>query len=645
MRKFVWFCCLAVSCLGTAPHPALAQQQQPERPTDQARPPLVGPMARIAAQNVFNSNCASCHQNVKASADANDARVKAAPSTETLGQLTPEAIYAALTTGVMVQQAQNLTNDEKRMVAEFFGGRPLGSADAGDAKNMTNHCAANPAMGDPAAGPSWNGWGNGLANARFQDAKDAGLTPEQVSRLKLKWAFAFPVGVETYGQPTIVDNRVFLGDDNSFVYSLDAGTGCVYWSFRADAQVRTAVELGRIKVNARARNAAFFGDKKANIYAVDAQTGELIWRVNIEPRLLAHITGATVFYRGRLYAGVAGSEEIVSGDPHYPCCTYRGSLSSIDANTGKVMWKTYTIPDEPKPTKKNSMGTQLWAPAGASLWSAPTIDPKRHAIYVGTGNAFTEPAAKTSDAIMAFDLATGKVLWTYQALASDASPAGCNGNGPKGEQCPENVGPDWDFANSPILRALPEGKRVLVAAHKGGLVVAVDPDRHGALVWKEDLSQPNAGAAIQIMWGGAADAKNVYYPLKSGGVAALRLADGKRAWLALLEPSAENPGPGGRPRRGEDAAATAISGVIFSGGWDGVLHALSAADGHSLWEYNTAREYATINGVARQGRIDGSAGAGGGRRHALRWFGVCGHGERHAGQCAAGIFAGIGPWC
>ncbi|HYA16871.1 MAG TPA: PQQ-binding-like beta-propeller repeat protein, partial [Bryobacteraceae bacterium] len=257
---------------------------------------------------------------------------------------------------------------------------------------------------------------------------------------------------------------------------------------------------------------------------------------------------------------------------------------------------------------KNSLGTQLWAPAGASLWTAPTIDPKLHAVYVTTGNAFTGPAATTSDAIMAFDLTTGKVLWSFQALEGDASPQGCNGPGPKGEQCPENPGPDWDFANSPILRELPGDRRVLVAAHKGGLVVAVDPDHHGALVWKADLAEPNAGIAIQIMWGGAADKENVYYPLKSGGVAALHLADGKRAWLAPLEPSAENPGPGGRPRRGQDAAATAISGVILSGGWDGVLHALSTSDGHSLWQYNTAHEFATVNGIAGKG---GSLGAPG----------------------------------
>lgn len=605
-RRHVWLLCVAGFFFSFVI--SIARAQQAERP----QPPLVGPPARMAAQALFNRNCANCHQNVMASADQGS-REKSGPSTETLGQMTPEAIYAALTTGVMVQQAQNLTNDDKRMIAEFFGGRPLGSADAGDAKNMTNHCAANSAMGDPSAGVSWNGWGNDLSNTRFQPAKSAGLTADQVPRLRLKWAFGLAGGAETYGQPAIVDNRLFFGDYNGFVYSLNATTGCVFWSFHADAQVRTAIVIGRLRGKGHAKYAAYFGDKKANIYAVDARTGELLWKVNIEPRQLAHITGATVLYGGRLYAGVAGSEEITSGDPHYPCCTYRGSLSALDANTGKLIWKTYTIPQEPKPTKKNSLGTQLWAPAGASIWTTPTIDPKRHAIYVTTGNAFTEPAAKTSDAIMAFDLATGKTLWSYQALENDASPAGCQGNAPKGEQCPEVVGPDWDFANSPILRTLPNGKRILVAAHKGGGVVAVDPDRKGALVWKADLSDPKAvagpgGGPIQIMWGGAADEQNVYYPLKSGGVAALRLLDGKRVWLAPLEPAAGSSAPGGRPRRGQDAAATAIPGAVFSGGWDGVLHALSTADGRSLWEFNTAREYTTVNGVPAKG---GSLGAPG----------------------------------
>ncbi|HUA02166.1 MAG TPA: PQQ-binding-like beta-propeller repeat protein [Candidatus Aquilonibacter sp.] len=597
-----------LACLVLFPATQRAQQSQPSPQTQQVpAPPLVGPPARIAAQGLFNSYCASCHQNVMASA-AGVLGPKSAPSTETLGQMTPEAIYAALTAGAMVGQARNLTNDQKRMIAEFFGGRPLGSADAGDAKNMAGHCRSNPPLADPSAEPSWNGWGNGPANTRFQPAAAAQLSAGQVPSLKLKWAFGIPDGAETYGQPAIVSGRVFFGDYNGFVYSLDAATGCVYWSFHADAQVRTAIVVGRVKGNGSAKYAAYFGDKKANVYAVDTQTGKLLWRVNPEPRLLEHVTGGAALYEGRVFVGVAGSEEMTSMDPHYPCCTYRGSLSALDAGTGKIIWKTYTIADAARPTKKNSLGTQLWGPAGASIWTTPTIDPQRNAVYVGTGNAFSGAAAKTSDAIVAFDIKTGKIVWSYQALANDVSPAGCNGNGPRGEQCPENPGPDWDFGNSPILETLPGGQRLLVAAHKGGLVVAIDPDRGGALVWKTDLAEPDAGDAIQVMWGGASDGENVYYSLKSGGVAAVRLADGKRVWTARIDPAVIPSEAGKRVRRGLEAAVTGIPGVVFAGGWDGVLHALSAEDGHVLWEFQTVRDYTTVNGVAAHG---GSLGAPG----------------------------------
>ncbi len=233
-----------------------------------------------------------------------------------------------------------------------------------------------------------------------------------------------PAGAETYGQPTIAAGRLFVGDDNSFVYALDASTGCVYWSFQAEAQVRTAIAIGPVTGRGATKFAAYFGDRKGNTYAVDAHNGELLWKINTEPRVLSHMTGSPIVYDGRVYVGIAGSEEVASGDPHYPCCTYRGSLSALDSSTGKVIWKSYTIPEEPKPTKKNSLGTQLWGPAGASIWSTPTIDTKLKAIYVSTGNAFTEPAAKTSDAIVAFDLATGKMLWWYQGVENDASPQG-----------------------------------------------------------------------------------------------------------------------------------------------------------------------------------------------------------------------------
>ena len=270
-----------------------------------------------------------------------------------------------------------------------------------------------------------------------------------MTKLKLKWAFGLPGGAETYGQPTIVDGRLFMGDDNSFVYSLNAASGCVYWSFHAEAQVRTAMVIGPVSGRGSAKYRHVFRRPQRQIYAVDAHSGELLWKINADRRVLSHITGSPIFYDGRVYVGVAGSEEVASGDPHYPCCTYRGNLSAIDANTGKVIWKSYTIPEEPKPTKKNSLGTQLWAPAGASIWSAPTIDTKLRAIYVSTGNAFTEPAAKTSDAIVAFDMAPGRCCGGIRALRTMRRRRAAEAAARRANNAPSNPGP---IGISPIRR-------------------------------------------------------------------------------------------------------------------------------------------------------------------------------------------------
>jgi polyvinyl alcohol dehydrogenase (cytochrome) len=608
--KCARFACAVVLLLLLPVFTASARQGAAQQPTRPPERQLVGPPERIAAEAVFNQHCASCHQNAKANVKVAPQAGRPAPNTEVLGQMTTEAIYAALTTGVMIQQGQALTNDQKRMIAEFFGGHPLGSADAGEASHMANRCSSNLPMGDLSASPSWNGWGNDLDNSRYQPAAAAGLTPEQVPHLKLKWAFGIPYGAETSGQPSLIDGRVFFGEDTAFVYSVSAATGCVYWSYHAEAQIRTAALIARIHHGGHSVDAVFYGDKRANVYALDARSGALLWKRNLSKRLLSHITGAPVFYKGRLYVGLAGSEELVSSDPHYPCCTYRGSLWSLDADTGKTIWRTYTIPEAPKPTKKNSIGTQLWAPAGASIWDAVTIDPKLQAIYVGIGNAFTEPAAKLSDSIAAFDMKTGRLLWSYQGVHNDASPGGCFGPEPRGAECPKVEGPDWDFGDSPILRTLPNGRRVLVDAHKGGIVVALDPDHHGKLLWTADLSagRPGGPIQVQILWGGAADDQNAYYPMQGGDVAAVRLSDGKIMWRVPIKPSDAQLDARGRPRTGLEAAVTVIPGVVFAGGWDGVLRALSTTDGHELWQYDTARDYSTVNGVDAHG---GSLGAPG----------------------------------
>lgn len=458
-------------------------------------------------------------------------------------------------------------------------------------------CASNPPLGDLAAKPAWSGWGADVQNSRFQPAKDAGLPRDQVSRLKLKWAFGIPDAKSVIGQPMIAGGRVFISGDTRQVYSLDAATGCQYWSFKAEDDVRNSPTIGPGRSG---HSSLYFGDLKGNVYAVDAANGELLWKIAADSHPKTRITASPKLYEGRLYIGVSSLEEVGSADLGYPCCTFRGSVLALDANTGKQIWKTYTIAEAAKPTHKNSKGTQLWGPAGGGVWNSPTIDVKRHALYVGTGDAYTDPAAKNTDSIMALDLTSGKVLWSVQDLGGDAWIVGCDVT-PKPENCPASMGPDHDFGASPILKNLPNGKSVLIAGQKSGTVWAHDPDRKGAVIWKVETAEKAAGFAGQIVWGGAADDQNAYFGLSSGGVVALSLADGARKWFAPLEPAT------GRAR-GRESAISVIPGVVISTGWDGVVRALASADGSVLWEYDTAKSFETVNKVAAKGGSMGGPG-------------------------------------
>ena len=235
----------------------------------------------------------------------------------------------------------------------------------------------------------WNGWGFDRGNSRFQTSP--GLTAADTPKLTLKWAFGFPNGNSAYGQPAVAGGRVFVGADTGFVYSLDASSGCIHWSFRANAGVRTAISIG--SGNAAHRFLAYFGDVKANVYAVDAQTGRRVWQQRIDTHPVARVTGAPTLVDGRLYVPLSSLEESGAGNPSYPCCTFRGGVAAYDAVSGRRVWKSYTIPQEPIPVKQTSKGTQFWGPAGAGVWSAPTIDLKRRVVYVATGNGYTQPAA------------------------------------------------------------------------------------------------------------------------------------------------------------------------------------------------------------------------------------------------------------
>ncbi|MCW5968590.1 MAG: PQQ-binding-like beta-propeller repeat protein [Blastocatellales bacterium] len=541
---------------------------------------------------IYKQRCAVCHDNPQ----------DRIPPLFLIRRRSAEDVIQTLTSGSMRQQAAGLSADQIRSLAVHLTGKTPGPPIT--ANMEANRCTDAGAPIDLNA-QQWNGWGRDLDNSRFQPKP--GIRAEDAPRLKVKWAFAHPGPMAT-GQPTVIGDRMFLTTEMGQLFSLNAKTGCTYWTMNAGAAVRAAMSVGRLPAGSKAKFALYFGDEKSFVQALDAMTGEVLWKTKIETHFLSRVTGAPVLYRNRIYVPVSSFEETAGRDNKYECCTFRGSLVALDAVTGKIIWKSFTVQNPPQPFKKNSAGTQMYGPAGGAIWSAPTIDVKRRAIYVGTGNSYTDVDTGETDAIMAFDMATGKVRWVNQATPKDNFLVGCRQPGVG--NCPDQGGPDHDFGSSPVLRTLPNGKQVILGGQKSGVMWAFDPDNKGKTLWSVKLGQ--GGALGGIEWGFAADAENVYVPMadvsgpaRKPGITALKIATGEQLWTV---PAPKAPCSWGATRcnNSQSAAATVIPGIVFSGTTDGRLRAYSTKDGSIVWEVDTSLPIPTVNaGVTKGGTLDG----------------------------------------
>jgi polyvinyl alcohol dehydrogenase (cytochrome) len=569
---------------GTAAGQA-AQQQAPAAATS------------LEGAELYAKKCAICHDNPQ----------DRIPPLFLIRRRSAEDVMMTLTSGAMKQQASGLSADQIRALAIHLTGKQPGPPI--DLNLGANRCAG-PAQPINLKGPQWNGWGNDLENSRFQP--NPGIKAEDVPKLKVKWAWAHPGPMAT-GQPTIIGDRLYLTVEAGMIVCLNARTGCAYWVMQPGAAVRAAVSMGAIPAGSapagsKAKYAVYFGDEKSNVQALDAETGKLIWKTKVENHFLSRITGAPALYRNRIYVPVSSFEETAGRDNKYECCTFRGSLVALDAYTGKVIWKSFTVQNEPKPFKKNSAGTQMYGPAGGAIWSAPTIDLKRKLIYVGTGNSYTDIESGHTDAIVAFEMETGKIKWVNQATDKDNFLVGCRQPGVG--NCPDQGGPDHDFGSSPVLRTLPNGKQALLGGQKSGVMWAFDPDNNGKALWQVKVG--NGGALGGVEWGFAADTENVYVPIadpggatRKPGLTALKIATGEQLWQVPAPPPKCSWGTS-RCNNSQSAAATVIPGVVFSGTADGRLRAYSTKDGAILWEVDTAQSIETVNaGQAKGGTLDG----------------------------------------
>lgn len=553
-------------------------------------------------EQLFAENCASCHGGGSPKA----------PSPNLLGYMLPTSILNVLNEGVMKENAAHLSAQERQQIAEYLTKTDLANYTPPPGPVMCEGPRKSFALNTPPAPVNW-----GYDSRRFIPQETAGFGKDDLSRLKLKWAFAYPGAIQGRSQPLVAMDSVFVGSQDGTVYAFDLETGCARWTAQARGEVRTAIVMDQWEEGTDVKAPRlYFGDITGNVYALDALSGETLWTIRADDHPDATITGAPVIHGDTLFVPVSSLEVGSAENPDYACCTFRGSVIALDSASGKMKWQHYTVEKKPEATgKKTKAGTNILAPSGAPVWGSPTIDPKRGLIYFGTGESYSSPADLNSDAVFAVDMKTGKRLWRTQLLAGDAWNNSCmydKGNHPN---CPEEKGPDSDIAASILLLDKGDGKQVVVAGAKSGMVTALDPD-NGKLVWKTRVGR--GGLQGGVHFGMAAEGQALYVPIYDTmdtpwggkyddygfpGVHKLDVSTGKIVWRHTAKGKCagrDNCEPG------VSAAATAIPGAVIAGHIDGWLRAYDGATGKIIWEHDTVREYQTANGqIAKGGSFSG----------------------------------------
>jgi polyvinyl alcohol dehydrogenase (cytochrome) len=574
-----------------------------------------------SGETVFNARCKSCH----------DPAVERAPNRAALSVLPRAQIVDALTNGVMKPMAAGLSDADKQAVAAYLtAARPQAASQArapAAPVGVDVRCEKNPPI--RATGSDWTSVGVDPASHRFQ--ANPGLAASDVPKLKVKWAFAMAGG----SMPTVIGDWLFITNRSGKFYALDAKTGCVRWVVEGAAS-RTTPMIVKSEISPSGW-ATFIGERNRTVRAFDAQTGQELWKsAQLDANPVAGITGTPIVHGDQIFVPLTSGEEGAARQATYACCSFRGSLAALDLKTGKTQWQTYMINEPLRPTRKNSAGVQMQGPAGAAIWSAPTVDARRNLVYVATGDSYTEVETKGADAIVAMDMNTGKIRWLNQVTENDNFIVGCT-DPVKPANCPNPDGPDHDYGASPILFKLAGGKDIVLSGQKSGLVYGMDPDT-GKLLWTQRVG---AGSTLGgIEWGMAADGRRLYAAnadtsnlideeMRPKGQSPLaKKADPARPGLTALDPATgrilwHTPAPvapchyaGDRSRdrakgaclRAQSAAPSVMPGVVFSGTMDGWFRAYDAATGKIVWaDSTTARTYDTVNQVKGQpgGSIDG----------------------------------------
>jgi polyvinyl alcohol dehydrogenase (cytochrome) len=544
---------------------------------------------------LYQAHCAACH----------DGQVPRAPHMITFSTIGAGAILNAMNNGVMRVQASALSATEREVLAGFLAGEAMAPP------KPVLACADTLSRLAPSDSDAMQGWGGNAQNHRHANGAVVGLNRENVDQLALKWVFAYPGALRARSQPLVYDGVVFVGSQSGEIYALDLESGCAHWTYSAGAEVRSSLSLGHLPD--RKNPVLYMGDFSATVHAIDATDGTLIWRSAVGDHPDATITGSPKLHDGSLYVPISSSEWATAADPGYACCTFRGGVVSVEASSGELNWRAHVI-DQPavETGDKNSFGAPRRGPAGAPVWNSPTIDAKRGVLYVGTGEAYTSPAADTSDAVLAFSLETGERQWSRQLLGGDAWNMACFIG--EAANCPEEDGPDLDIGASTILWSGANHDYLLVG-QKSGDVYALDPDQGGATVWHNKVGR--GGFLGGVHWGMSVNGESLFVPIAdttitgrftgpvSPGIHALDPMSGEVRWYTPSVADCEGKLPVPVCDQGMSAAITSTEQLVFAGSLDGNLRAYDSLSGEVIWSFDTFGDFQSVSGdVALGGSIE-----------------------------------------
>lgn len=560
-----------------------------------------GAIAQNGGEAVYQQYCATCHNN--------PGEIRA-PSLDNLKQMSAQRLRFALTEGVMQAQGSAVPADKLDQLVDWLA-VPISEG------NWLAGMMCGPNNRDVKLDreATLSQFGIDLRSTGYMNAQQAGLNSRDLGNMELAWAVAFPNVSTLRGVAPIVGSTLFFGaNETGKLLAMNTQSACVKWVYDAGAPISNSVTFGELGEGGR--KALVFAVGRGQVQAVDARTGEKIWESQAGHSKRAGITGAPVLYKNRVIIPLTASGVGSGANPDYECCDEHGAVALLDAASGKKLWTWHTMKNAEYTGRVTPDGVRQRGPSGAPIWSTPSVDVKRGLIYVGSGQNTSLPATNTSDSILAIDIESGKLQWGFQALANDIWHFGCKVPWEKsGPHCPrpeESVLKDYDFGASPIIATTRKGKDIILAGQKSGDVWALDPDHEGKVIWHQRFGRGTALGGVH--WGMAIDGERLFVPISDPhingevpepGLNGLDISTGKVLWRTPVEADCGN----GRKERfaacdgryGLSASPLAIDQSVVAASLDGKLYVFDGKSGKIVWQYDTLRDFDTLNGVKGSG--------------------------------------------